>query len=133
MKMTAKHSLMAFIVSIACSANAYAAPPALTTASFMKHEFSFDQCQKRTKEIMGKMNLEIDDRGNGTIGGFGEQSIAIVNCHRLADATYVQIAVSSQKQEAAELIMNYLTGYLRSSIDSQAVNPTAQPSVAYPQ
>lgn len=119
---TAKTLLPLFALSIATGAS-YAAPPALTTASFIKHELSFEQCQQSTKEIMGKMNLEIEDHGNGTIGGFGEQSVAVVNCHRLDDATYVQIAVSSQKQEAAETIMHYLTSYLRSRASNQATNP----------
>lgn len=107
-----KSSLLLTLSIVTCAA--YAAPPALTTASFIKHDLSFELCQQSAKEIMGKMNLEIEDHGNGTIGGFGEQSVAVVNCHRLDDATYVQLAVSSQQQEAAETIMHYLTSYLRS-------------------
>ncbi|MFZ2449318.1 MAG: hypothetical protein WAW36_02215 [Methylovulum miyakonense] len=100
-----------------------AAPPALTTSSFMKHDLGFEQCQQKSKEIMGKMNLEIEDHGNGTIGGFGEQSVAVVNCHHLDNTTYVQIAVASQKQDAAELIMNYLVAYLRSGPSGEATRP----------
>jgi len=110
-----KLSQLAPLAFIFATATSLAAPPALTTSSFTKFDLSFEQCQQSTKEIMDKMNLEIEDHGNGTIGGFGEQSVAIVNCHRLADTTYVQIAVASQKQEAAETIMHYLTGYLRNS------------------
>lgn len=111
----------------------YAAPPALTTASFMKHDLTLEQCQQSTKEIMDKMNLEIESHGNGTVGGFGEQSVAVVNCHRLADATYVQIAVASQKQEAAETIMRYLTGYLRSRAGNPASPPGPITKPGYPQ
>ena len=92
-----------------------AAPPALITSSFTKHEMGFEQCQQRAKDILLKMNLDIEDHGSGTIGGFGEQSVAVVNCHRLDDTTYVQIAVASQKDEAAQTIMNYLVSYLRSN------------------
>ncbi len=95
------------------SPSAFAEPPALTTASFMKHTLSYAQCQQKSKEIMEKMNLEIQDHGNGTIGGFGEQSAAIVNCHQMGNATYIQIAVSSQNHEASELIMKYLNDYLQ--------------------
>lgn len=110
---------------------AQAAPPALTTSSFMKHDLSFEQCQQKSKEIMDKMNLEIEDHGNGTIGGFGEQSVAVVNCHHLDKTTYVQIAVSSQKQDAAEMIMNYLVQYLRSGPSQDLGKPidsTTKPS-----
>ena len=72
---------------------------------------------------MDKMNLEIEDHGNGTIGGFGEQSVAVVNCHHLDKTTYVQIAVSSQKQEAAEMIMNYLVEYLRTGPSQEMDKP----------
>lgn len=99
--------------------NCYATPPALMTSSFMRHGINFEQCQQNAKEIMAKMNLEIQDHGNGTIGGFGEQSAAIVNCHYFADATYVQVAVSSQKLEAAEMIMRYITDYLHNRLDNQ--------------
>ncbi|WP_459991829.1 hypothetical protein [Methylosoma difficile] len=92
----------------------FAAPPALITSSFTKHDISYEDCQTRTHEIMEKMNLEIEDRGNGTIGGFGEQSVAIVNCHLLDKTTYVQIAVSSQKEEAAQLIIEHLINHLKS-------------------
>lgn len=109
-----------------------AAPPALITSSFMKHDMSFDQCQQSAKEILGKMNLEIEDHGNGTMGGFGEQSVAVVNCHRLDDATYVQIAVASQKEEAAETIMHYLVSYMRSHAPATN-NPGATGKPAYPQ
>lgn len=112
---------------------AQAAPPALTTSSFMKHDLSFEQCQQKSKEIMGKMNFEIEDHGNGTIGGFGEQSVAVVNCHHLDKTTYVQIAVASQKQEAAELIMNYLVAYLRSAPTNETTKPidsTSKPALS---
>jgi len=108
-------SLLAAINSCFFMASAQAAPPVLITSSFPKHDVSFIQCQQRAKFILEKMNLEIEDHGNGTIGGFGEQSVAIVNCHQLVDTLYVQIAVSSQKQEAAEAIMHYLVGYIRTA------------------
>jgi hypothetical protein len=111
---------------------AQAAPPSLTTSSFIKHDLTFEQCQLKSREIMEKMNLEIEDHGNGTIGGFGEQSVAVVNCHRVDKTTYVQIAVSSQKQEAAEMIMNYLVGYLRSSNANETSKPidsTSKPAL----
>ena len=102
---------------------AHAGPPALTTSSFTKHDINYDQCQQRTKEILAKMNLEIEDHGNGTIGGFGEQSVAVVNCHFVDNTTYVQIAVASQKEEAAQMIMNYLVSYLKTSPAEKLYNP----------
>ncbi|MDD5276836.1 MAG: hypothetical protein PHR16_12240 [Methylovulum sp.] len=120
--MTLIKSLLPLLGLFIANCAAYAGPPALTTASFIKHDLDFELCQQSAKEIMGKMNLEIEDHGNGTIGGFGEQSVAIVNCHRLDDATYVQVAVSSQQQEAAETIMHYLSSYLRSRSSNQANN-----------
>jgi len=103
--------------------SSHAAPPALTTSSFMKHDVSFENCQIKSKEIMSKMNLEVEDHGNGTIGGFGEQSVAVVNCHLMDKATYIQVAVSSQKEESAETIMHYLVSYLKT-------NPTQPPALA---
>jgi len=73
------------------------------------------------------MNLEIEDHGNGTIGGFGEQSVAVVNCHLLDKTSYVQIAVSSQKEEAAEMIMHYLVGYLKAGAPSFQDKPSYPP------
>jgi len=117
-----------WLVLIITSNRVFAGPPALTTSSFMKHEITFQQCQQYSKEIMNKMNLEIEERGNGTIGGFGEQSIAIVNCHQLDNATYVQVAVASQKTEAADLIMRYINSYLRSrSINDTPALPATKP------
>ncbi len=107
-----------------------AAPPALSTSSFTKHEVSYDVCQARTRAIMGKMNLQIEDHGNGTIGGFGEQSVAMVNCHKLDNTTYVQIAVASQKEEAAQLIIGYLVDFLKTGSAAQYQLPPSptQPS-----
>jgi len=100
----------------------------------MKHGISFEQCRQKSKEIMAKMNLDIEDHGNGTIGGFGEQSVAVVNCHRLGDATYVQVAVAGQKQDAAEMIMRYLVEYLRAASADRTPKPLAPlPKPAYPQ
>ncbi len=73
------------------------------------------------------MNLEIEDHGNGTIGGFGEQSVAVVNCHLLDKTTYVQIAVSSQKEEAAEMIMHYLVNYLKTTASVSQAKPGYPP------
>jgi len=116
---------------LAAMSPVFAAPPALSTSSFTKHEVGYELCQTRTREIMGKMNLQIEDHGNGTIGGFGEQSVAIVNCHKLDNTTYVQIAVSSQKEEAAQLIMSYLVDFLKTGSAAQyklPPSPAQQPS-----
>jgi hypothetical protein len=110
----------------------FAAPPALTTSSFTKHDVSFEECQSRTREIMAKMNLEIEDHGNGTIGGFGEQSVAIVNCHLLDKTTYIQIAVSSQKEEAAQMIMSYLVNFLKASPAPKYTPSTPNNQPGYP-
>lgn len=108
---------------------AFANPPALTTASFTKHDISYELCQTRAQEIMGKMNLDIENHGNGTIGGFGEQSVAIVNCHKLDTTTFIQIAVSSQQEEAAHIIMNYLVDYLKTGTADHYKLPSATPPV----
>lgn len=104
-------------ISLFFSFSVYAAPPALSIASFIKYKLSFTQCQKIATDAMEKMNLEIDDHGNGTIAGYGEQSVAVVNCYKTYDKLFVQLAVSSQKEAAAETIMHNLVGDLRSSID----------------
>jgi hypothetical protein len=95
-----------------------AAPPALSTASFVKYKLTLAQCPKKAVDSMTQMNLEIEDHGNGTVAGYGEQSVAVVNCYQAADdKLFVQLAVSSQKETAAETIMHHLVGYLRSSTD----------------
>lgn len=117
------------LLSLCAAAPGYAAPPALMASSFMRNELSFEACQLKSREIMDKMNLEIEDHGNGTIGGFGEQSVALVNCHRLEKSTYVQIAVASQKPEAAEMIMNYIVSYLRTSTVNSDNRPIDAPAL----
>lgn len=89
-------------------------PPSLITAALMKHALTFTQCQTKTSEILEKLHLEIEDHDNGTIFGYGDKSVVSVNCHRVGDDTvYIPIAVASQKQEAAELIMRYVMDYLK--------------------
>lgn len=92
---------------------ARAEPPILMTSSFMKTKHTLAECQQKATEIIAKMNLEKEDHGNGTVVGYGEQSVASVNCHQIVDNLFVQLAVASQKQEAAETIMYYLMTYLR--------------------
>lgn len=89
-------------------------PPALISAALMKHGLSFSECQIRTLEILERLHLEIDDHDNGTIFGYGDKSAVSVNCHKISeDTVYIPIAVASQKQEAAELIMRYVMDYLK--------------------
>ncbi|MDD5271906.1 MAG: hypothetical protein PHU14_04225 [Methylovulum sp.] len=121
-------ALLAFALSVCTVAPAFAGPPALMTSSFMRNELSFEGCQQKSREIMDKMNLEIEDHGNGSIGGYGEQSVALVNCHHINQVTYVQIAVASQKPESAELIMNYIVNYLKTGSPSADNRPIDAPS-----
>jgi hypothetical protein len=64
---------------------------------------------------MNKLNLTIEDSGEGTIRGTGAVSVADVSCNNLEDKVYIQIAVASENQEAANTIVNYLYEYLRTA------------------
>lgn len=87
--------------------------PALRMASIVNHSLSYEQCLQRAQEIMGKLNLEVADTGDGAIHGIGAVSVAEVSCNNLDSKVYIQIAVASQNQEAADTIVNYLFDYLR--------------------
>jgi hypothetical protein len=101
--------------------------PALITASFIKPSLSYLQCVQKAQEIMNKLNLEVEDSGDGVIRGTGAVSVAVINCHNVKESVeekvYIQIAVASENDDAADTIMKYLYNYLRSSHDSQPATP----------
>jgi len=57
----------------------------------------------------------------------------MVNCHKLDSTTYVQIAVASQKEEAAQLIMGYLVDFLKTGSATQYKLPPPSSTQASPQ
>ncbi|BBL74036.1 hypothetical protein [Methylomagnum ishizawai] len=92
---------------------AVAGPPALMTATVHKQASSTTDCQLKATEILEKLHLEIEDHGNGTVFGYGERSTVSVNCQAIGDDVYIPIAVASQKEEAADLIMGYVRDYMK--------------------
>jgi len=101
--------------------------PSLVTASLMKHSLTYPQCLRRAEEIMEKLNLEIEEIGEGTIRGVGAMSVAHVNCHNLSEKVYIQIAVASKSDEAADTIMEYINNYMKTPVSGSARDPaTAQ-------
>ncbi|SMF95688.1 hypothetical protein SAMN02949497_3062 [Methylomagnum ishizawai] len=96
--------------------NLSSSPPALITASLTAHSLDLKRCEEYALEILDKLHLEVEDHDNGTIFGYGDKSVASITCHKINDSSYVQIAVTSQKEEAAELIMSYVKDYIKISI-----------------
>lgn len=121
-------SLIIAFCLLAMTTIVHAEPPVLMTSSFMKNKHTLAQCQQKAIEIMTKMNLEKEDHGNGTIVGYGEQSVASVDCHQIDNNLFVQLSVASQKQEAAETIMYYLMNYLRNMDVTESVPATTDTS-----
>ncbi|MFZ2725548.1 MAG: hypothetical protein WAX77_04810 [Methylococcaceae bacterium] len=103
-------------------------PPALSISNFVKYKLSILQCERRAYEIMQQMNFDPQNYGEGTVTGYGEQSIVSVNCHQLKDSLFIQIVVASQRTEVADIIKNYLLDYLRGDTEKLSKSPCLEHS-----